>query len=118
MRTVLSPASQHTTQSDQERQHNNMGVKAGAVILVPVSLGAIGFTATGIAAGSMAATMMSSAAVAGGGGVAAGSLVAVLQSAGTAGLSWAVTGVVASTGAAVGWLTSLISRKSSKEKKD
>ncbi|XP_034431332.1 interferon alpha-inducible protein 27-like protein 2A isoform X2 [Hippoglossus hippoglossus] len=91
---------------------------AGAVILVPVSLGAIGFTATGIAAGSMAATMMSSAAVAGGGGVAAGSLVAVLQSAGTAGLSWAVTGVVASTGAAVGWLTSLISRKSSKEKKD
>ncbi|XP_060938725.1 interferon alpha-inducible protein 27-like protein 2A [Limanda limanda] len=83
---------------------------AGAVILVPVTLGAIGFTSAGIAAGSTAATMMSSAAVAGGGGVAAGSLVAVLQSAGAAGLSWAVTGAVASTGAAVTGLMSLISR--------
>ncbi|XP_062252972.1 interferon alpha-inducible protein 27-like protein 2A [Platichthys flesus] len=83
---------------------------AGAVVLAPVSLGVMGFTSAGIAAGSMAATMMSSAAVAGGGGVAAGSLVAVLQSAGAAGLSWAVTGAVASTGAAVAGLTRLISR--------
>ena len=42
----------------------------------------MGFTATGIAAGSFAASMMSSAAIANGGAVAAGSLVAVLQSAG------------------------------------
>uniref|UniRef100_A0A3Q3CQ13 Uncharacterized protein n=1 Tax=Haplochromis burtoni TaxID=8153 RepID=A0A3Q3CQ13_HAPBU len=46
-----------------------------------------GFTSAGIAAGSYAASMMSSAAVANGGGVAAGSVVAALQSAGAAGLT-------------------------------
>lgn len=50
--------------------------------MAPVVLGAIGFTAGGIAAGSYAASMMSAAAVVNGGGVAAGGLVAVLQSAG------------------------------------
>lgn len=45
-------------------------------------LGAVGFTATGIAASSLAASWMSAAAVANGGGVAAGSLFAILQSAG------------------------------------
>lgn len=54
----------------------------GAVVLAPVALGAAGFTSVGIAAGSVAAKMMSVAAVANGGGVAAGSTVAVLQSAG------------------------------------
>lgn len=53
-----------------------------AVGAVPVVLGAIGFTSTGIAASSIAAKMMSSAAIANGGGVAAGSLVATLQSVG------------------------------------
>lgn len=48
----------------------------------PVVLGAVGFTGTGIAASSIAAKMMSAAAIANGGGVAAGSLVATLQSAG------------------------------------
>lgn len=52
------------------------------VLLAPVALGAVGFTSSGIAAGSVAAKMMSAAAVANGGGVAAGSTVAVLQSAG------------------------------------
>ena len=47
---------------------------------VPVVLGAMGFTGAGIAASSIAAKMMSAAAVASGGGVAAGSLVATLQS--------------------------------------
>lgn len=56
--------------------------KAGAVAAAPFVLGAIGFTAGGIAAGSYAASMMSAAAVANGGGVAAGTAVAVLQSAG------------------------------------
>ncbi|KAK1339440.1 hypothetical protein QTO34_020123 [Cnephaeus nilssonii] len=42
----------------------------------------MGFTSTGIAASSIAAKMMSSAAIANGGGVAAGSLVATLQSVG------------------------------------
>lgn len=45
-------------------------------------LSAVGFTAAGIAAGSLAAKMMSAAAIANGGGVAAGSVVALGQSAG------------------------------------
>lgn len=53
-----------------------------AVGAVPVVLGAIGFTGSGIAASSLAAKMMSTAAIANGGGVAAGSLVATLQSVG------------------------------------
>nr|XP_027787359.1 interferon alpha-inducible protein 27-like protein 2B isoform X2 [Marmota flaviventris] len=67
-----------------------IGVKAAAVVTggvltvgaVPVVLGAIGFTGTGIAASSLAAKMMSIAAIANGGGVSAGSLVATLQSVG------------------------------------
>uniref|UniRef100_A0A8C5N7A9 Uncharacterized protein n=1 Tax=Gouania willdenowi TaxID=441366 RepID=A0A8C5N7A9_GOUWI len=55
----------------------------GSVVAAPFVLGALGFTSAGIAAGSFAASMMSSAAIANGGGVAAGSLVALLQSAGT-----------------------------------
>ncbi|XP_065553984.1 interferon alpha-inducible protein 27-like protein 2A isoform X2 [Lathamus discolor] len=60
-------------------------VGAGAVLIgIPVAVGALGFTSTGIAAGSVAAKMMSAAAIANGGGVAAGSTVAVLQSIGAA----------------------------------
>ncbi|NXA42365.1 I27L1 protein, partial [Eudromia elegans] len=61
------------------------------VVLVgaPAAICALGFTTKGIAAGSVAAKMMSAAAVANGGGVAAGSIVALLQSAGAAGLSLA-----------------------------
>uniref|UniRef100_F6R3J6 Interferon alpha inducible protein 27 like 2 n=1 Tax=Equus caballus TaxID=9796 RepID=F6R3J6_HORSE len=51
-----------------------------AVGAVPLVLGAMGFTGAGIAASSIAAKMMSAAAIANGGGVAPGSLVAVLQS--------------------------------------
>lgn len=74
----------------------------GAVALAPVVLGAVGFTSAGIAAGSLAASMMSAAAVANGGAVAAGSLVAVLQSAGAVGLSVTASAAVASVGAGVG----------------
>uniref|UniRef100_A0A5F8G7I1 Uncharacterized protein n=1 Tax=Monodelphis domestica TaxID=13616 RepID=A0A5F8G7I1_MONDO len=57
------------------------GVLEGVTLAsVPVILGAAGFTGTGIVAGSLAAKMMSAAAVANGGGIASGSLVAVLQS--------------------------------------
>ncbi|KAJ7395677.1 hypothetical protein BTVI_152554 [Pitangus sulphuratus] len=49
---------------------------------IPVGIAWLGFTAGGIAAGSIAAKMMSAAAIANGGGVAAGSTVAVLQSIG------------------------------------
>ncbi|XP_059810394.1 interferon alpha-inducible protein 27-like protein 2 isoform X2 [Hypanus sabinus] len=58
-----------------------------AVAAPPLILGAVGFTSAGIAAGTIAAKMMSAAAVANGGGVAAGSSVAVLQSIGASGLS-------------------------------
>uniref|UniRef100_A0A673A0H4 Uncharacterized protein n=1 Tax=Sphaeramia orbicularis TaxID=375764 RepID=A0A673A0H4_9TELE len=89
---------------------------AGAVALAPVALWAVGFTSAGIAAGSYAAGMMSSAAIANGGGVAAGSLVAVLQSAGAAGLPVVANVAVASAGAATGWLTSKLARtKTDKE---
>lgn len=57
-------------------------LSGGAVVAAPLVLGAVGFTAAGVAAGSWAAGMMSAAAVANGGAVAAGSAVAVLQSAG------------------------------------
>ncbi|CAG10724.1 unnamed protein product, partial [Tetraodon nigroviridis] len=73
-----------------------------AVALVPVALGALGFTSAGVAAGSLAAKMMSAAAIANGGGVAAGSLVAVLQSAGMAGLSAATNMVLAGAGGVLG----------------
>lgn len=59
-----------------------------AVAAVPAVLGAVGFTGAGIAASSLAAKMMSAAAVANGGGVAAGSLVATLQSVGLLGDRW------------------------------
>lgn len=55
---------------------------AVAVGAVPLVLGAVGFTGAGIAASSLAAKMMSAAAVANGGGVSAGGLVATLQSVG------------------------------------
>ncbi|KAK1153069.1 hypothetical protein AOXY_G30406 [Acipenser oxyrinchus oxyrinchus] len=67
-----------------------LAIAGGAVftvVLAPAALGAMGFTAGGIVAGSTAAGMMSSAAAANGGGIAAGSLVAVLQSAGMCELS-------------------------------
>lgn len=53
-----------------------------ALFAAPAALGFAGFTSAGVAAGTVAAKMMSAAAVANGGGVAAGSAVAVLQSAG------------------------------------
>ncbi|XP_062326095.1 interferon alpha-inducible protein 27-like protein 2A [Osmerus eperlanus] len=88
-------------------------VGAGAAVLMgPVALGMFGFTAGGIAAGSTAASLMSTAAVANGGGVAAGGLVACLQSAAAAGLSGTATVALGSLGAATGegvrWLSSKI----------
>ncbi|CAH6850150.1 Ifi27l2b [Phodopus roborovskii] len=78
----------------------------GALVVVaaPIALGAVGFTAAGIAAGSTAAKMMSAAALANGGGVAAGSLVATLQSVGAAGLSTSSNVILGSIGAAAGAL--------------
>ncbi|XP_074411893.1 interferon alpha-inducible protein 27-like protein 2A [Zonotrichia albicollis] len=79
-----------------------------ALFGVPGGVAALGFTKAGILAGSIAAKMMSAAAIANGGGVAAGSTVAVLQSVGAAGLSLAakagLTTALGSAGAAVGAL--------------
>ncbi|XP_061216581.1 interferon alpha-inducible protein 27-like protein 2A [Neopsephotus bourkii] len=79
----------------------------GVVLIgIPLAVGALGFTPAGIAAGSIAAKMMSAAAIANGGGVAAGSTVAVLQSIGAAGLPLAakigLTTTLGPLGAAVG----------------
>ncbi|NWI80842.1 IFI27 protein, partial [Dryoscopus gambensis] len=77
-----------------------------ALVGVPLAIGAMGFTGAGIAAGSIAAKMMSAAAVANGGGVAASSAVAVLQSIGAAGFSLGakigLTSALSSAGAASG----------------
>eukprot|EP00057_Strongylocentrotus_purpuratus_P012410 XP_011666884.1 PREDICTED: interferon alpha-inducible protein 27-like protein 2B [Strongylocentrotus purpuratus] len=61
------------------------GTAAAVAVATPIVLTAVGFTTTGIAAGSFAATMMSYSATASGGGVVAGGLVATLQAAGAAG---------------------------------
>ena len=73
---------------------------AGATIaLAPVVLAAVGFTGTGVAAGSLAASLMSSM-----GPIAAGSTFATLQSAGATGVIGATAPTVAGvvTGAAGG----------------
>ncbi|XP_038023347.2 interferon alpha-inducible protein 27, mitochondrial-like [Anas platyrhynchos] len=57
-----------------------------ALFGAPAVVSVLGFKAGGIAAGSAAAKMMSAAAIANNGGVAAGSIVAVLQWLGAAGL--------------------------------
>ncbi|XP_005562151.2 interferon alpha-inducible protein 27, mitochondrial isoform X2 [Macaca fascicularis] len=72
-----------------------------AVEAVPMVLGVMGFTATGITSSSIAAKMMSAAAIANGGGVAPGSLVATLQSLGATGLSGLTRFILGSTGSAI-----------------
>lgn len=89
-----------------------MGVKttlgtaaAGAVALplaVPAIIGLAGFGAGGILAGSSAAAWMSSAAAAGGGAIASGSLIALCQSVGAAGLSAAGVANLGILGGAIG----------------
>lgn len=81
------------------------GVVGGtaAYVGVPMAVNAIGFTAEGIAAGSTAAGMMSTAAMAEG-GVAAGSTVATLQSIGATGSLGAMAGPVVAGGILAGLL--------------
>ncbi len=71
------------------------------------AIGAIGFGAEGIAAGSMAAVMMSAEAIAYGGGVLTGGTVATLQSIGAVGLGAGLGSAAAAAGAVVGGLSSL-----------
>ena len=73
-----------------------MGAAVGtaAVAATPVVLSAAGFTAGGIAVGSAAASVQS---VLYGSTVASGSIFAVLQSAGVAGVSTTASGIIAGT---------------------
>ncbi|XP_036700095.1 interferon alpha-inducible protein 27-like protein 2 isoform X10 [Balaenoptera musculus] len=87
--------------SDLPRTQTSSRPTALAVGAVPTVLGAVGFTGAGIAASSLAAKMMSAAAIANGGGVAAGSLVATFQSVGSAGLSLSSRVLLGSAGFAL-----------------
>lgn len=73
-----------------------------AFVAANVIVPGLGFAAGGVVAGSTAAGMMSSAAIAGGGGVAAGSTVAILQSIGATGVAVSTCLGVGAGAAAVG----------------
>ena len=85
-----------------------VGVGTACAVAMPFAVmgvvGAMGFGAEGIVAGSIGASMMSSSAIASGGGIAAGSTVATLQSIGAAGLSASACASASAAGAAVGGL--------------
>ena len=72
----------------------------GAIVLTPLVLGAVGFTAAGVAAGSIAASIQGPA-------VASGSLFAICQSVGAAGLGAGGTAGVFSAGCGAGVLATL-----------
>ncbi|XP_078476945.1 interferon alpha-inducible protein 27, mitochondrial-like isoform X6 [Lampetra planeri] len=82
-----------------------VGVLAlGGVVVVdltPLAIRAMGFTAEGIVAGSMAAWLMAREAAANGGGVVDGGVVATLQSIGVAGLSIPAKIIVWTAGVAI-----------------
>ncbi|XP_033110903.1 interferon alpha-inducible protein 27-like protein 2A [Anneissia japonica] len=78
---------------------------AGAVGGVLAAAGVpslLGFGATGIAAGTAAAGMMSASAIASGGGVVAGGVVATMQSIGAAGLTAGMAATAATVGGCAG----------------
>ncbi|XP_075249820.1 interferon alpha-inducible protein 27-like protein 2A [Convolutriloba macropyga] len=66
-----------------------------ALVGAPLLLSGIGFTAAGVAAGSIAASVQTPT-------VAAGSYFALMQSAGVLGMSAATKGVIGAAGASVG----------------
>eukprot|EP00339_Tiarina_fusa_P013373 CAMPEP_0117010868 /NCGR_PEP_ID=MMETSP0472-20121206/9471_1 /TAXON_ID=693140 ORGANISM="Tiarina fusus, Strain LIS" /NCGR_SAMPLE_ID=MMETSP0472 /ASSEMBLY_ACC=CAM_ASM_000603 /LENGTH=692 /DNA_ID=CAMNT_0004713513 /DNA_START=114 /DNA_END=2192 /DNA_ORIENTATION=+ len=79
-----------------------LALTVAAPFAVAWGVAAIGFGAEGICAGSAAAAMMSAEAVASGGGIVAGGLVATLQSIGAAGLGVAGTTAAMGGGALLG----------------
>ena len=104
---TLEPCMPGTISKDQIVSLSIAGAVAlGTAIAMPFAITGIisglGFTSTGIAAGSTAATMMSAEAIAAGGGVAAGGTVATLQSIGAVGLGASLTSAAVATGAMIG----------------
>uniref|UniRef100_A0A3Q3GGB9 Uncharacterized protein n=1 Tax=Labrus bergylta TaxID=56723 RepID=A0A3Q3GGB9_9LABR len=73
------------------------------VLFTPALLVTLGWTQAGVAAGSIAASIMSWMGV-----VSSGSLFAFLQSIGATGLTTTAAGVVGSVGGAMGWMLSAI----------
>uniref|UniRef100_A0A7N5K2F8 Uncharacterized protein n=1 Tax=Ailuropoda melanoleuca TaxID=9646 RepID=A0A7N5K2F8_AILME len=81
-----------------------------AVVGVPIAVHVLGFGSAGIVAGSIGAKMMSAAAIANGGGVAAGSVVATMQSIGAAGVPAVASAAATAGGAVLGALKDLCAR--------
>ncbi|XP_044524720.1 interferon alpha-inducible protein 27-like protein 1 [Gracilinanus agilis] len=107
---VVSLQSRYTIFEQSHPSLDSLIPSGAAVAAVPALLETVGFTKLGIAAGSLAAKMMSSAAIANGGGITSGSLVAVLQSVGAAGLSSGVNLILAGAGSAIGAIPGLVLR--------
>ncbi|XP_020487096.2 interferon alpha-inducible protein 27-like protein 2A [Labrus bergylta] len=85
-------------------------IGAGGVVTLmftPALLASFGFTSGGIAAGSIAAKIMSWLGI-----VYPGSVFAFLQSLGATGLTWLTGGYVASFGGVMGWMLSAICNQS------
>eukprot|EP00922_Rhytidocystis_sp_ex-Travisia-forbesii_P068496 GHVS01102015.1.p1 GENE.GHVS01102015.1~~GHVS01102015.1.p1 ORF type:complete len:193 (-),score=34.14 GHVS01102015.1:746-1324(-) len=99
-----APQSQNGTSNTVVGATTVAGAVVGSMapVIVTTAVNAVGFTASGIAAGSTAAGMMSSLAAASGGAVAAGTPVAILQSIGVIGLGAGTAVAVAAGGAIVG----------------
>eukprot|EP01122_Echinamoeba_exundans_P013751 TRINITY_DN6053_c0_g1_i1.p1 TRINITY_DN6053_c0_g1~~TRINITY_DN6053_c0_g1_i1.p1 ORF type:complete len:410 (+),score=68.87 TRINITY_DN6053_c0_g1_i1:201-1430(+) len=74
---------------------------AAAVLGAPILLGTLGFGTAGVTGGSFAAWLMSVIATSSGGGVTAGSLFAICQSIGAAGLTGTSATVIGAMGAAI-----------------
>ncbi|XP_053382187.1 uncharacterized protein LOC123541029 isoform X2 [Mercenaria mercenaria] len=87
-----------------------------AMVGGPVVVSALGFKAGGIAAGSVAANMMSSAAIANGGVIAAGSTISVLQSAGVLGFSVKSSALIAGVAGGGTALVTGVTKDSNNEK--
>ena len=75
------------------KPYENLTDSSVKVVAAPLALGAAGFTAGGVAAGSLAAAVQSAIY----GGATTGAFAAA-QSAGAAGFSWATTGALAGAG--------------------
>ncbi|CAB9516624.1 interferon, alpha-inducible protein 27-like [Seminavis robusta] len=108
---ALDAKSRAATETEEEqRKRNRTAAKAVAAAALgtgvatggtSLAAGAMGYTASGIAANSVAATIMSAEAVASGGGVAAGGFTATMQTIGAVGVMASPVGVTLAAGGAI-----------------